>query len=203
LAKVANAWSNLDRVDPEGEILLLRTMIERLSSDAKLAAALNIPTPIPASSSISTSTTTSVTAAVKEATATAAAAPTSPSKPPNPLRQDPVTATADDDDNTTTPTGTASRALSPSKHQHRRQQSELSGPKLVLAQNNPHLRSHCRRRQSAIVNTGMGTGMGGKEHVDERKMPGFVESGMEYQGVLADVLWGRWVEGLRGRWPLA
>ncbi|KAK3059563.1 hypothetical protein LTS18_010537 [Coniosporium uncinatum] len=183
-------------------------MIERLGGDAKLAAALNLSAPVPASASaslaVSTSTstpttTTSVTAAVKEAAAMAVP-PVSPSKPlPNPLRQNPVTAAGDDD--TTTPTGTASRALSPTKHgehQHRRQQSELSGPKLVLAQNNPHLKSH-RRRQSAMVSTGTGE----KEQVDERKMPGYVEKGMEHQGVLADVLWGRWVEGLRVRWPLA
>lgn len=37
----------------------------------------------------------------------------------------------------------------------------------------------------------------------EEKMPGKVEPGMEHTSMLADVLYGRWTEGLRQRWPLA
>ena len=37
----------------------------------------------------------------------------------------------------------------------------------------------------------------------EEKMPGKVEPGMEHVGMLADVLYGRWTDGLRSRWPLA
>jgi serine/threonine-protein kinase 24/25/MST4 len=65
--------------------------------------------------------------------------------------------------------------------------------KLVLAQNNPHLRSH-RRRQSTQV----------PEDVWREKMPnlpGQVTAGMEHTKQLADVLYGRWSGGLANRWP--
>lgn len=38
------------------------------------------------------------------------------------------------------------------------------------------------------------------EVADEKRLPGFVEEGLEHQGLLADVLYGRWLEGLKGRW---
>jgi serine/threonine-protein kinase 24/25/MST4 len=42
-----------------------------------------------------------------------------------------------------------------------------------------------------------------KEKLEE-KMPGAkVELGMEHTSMLADVLYGRWTEGLKVRWPLA
>ncbi|EFE32286.1 uncharacterized protein ARB_00808 [Trichophyton benhamiae CBS 112371] len=66
-------------------------------------------------------------------------------------------------------------------------------PKLVLAQNNPHLKSH-RRRQSAQVqseqNWNSGTTMAGQHPI-----------GMEHTKQLADVLYTRWTDGLRNRWP--
>lgn len=67
-------------------------------------------------------------------------------------------------------------------------------PKLVLAQNNPHLKSH-RRRQSEQL------------HVEQKgspqlaSMPGQHVPGMEHTKQLADVLYQRWSEGLRNRWP--
>lgn len=125
------------------------------------------------------------------------------------------------------------------------------GEKLVLAQNNPHLKSH-RRRQSALVEAvgsgrgygqdqGHGQGQSGQQRLaggektlltssprsvvvtigkegrevkeargeeeEERAMralmPGGPEEnvkGMEHVGQLADVLFERWCEGLRGRW---
>lgn len=38
LAKLAEAWSVLDEVDPEGELLLLKSLFDRLQADPKLAA---------------------------------------------------------------------------------------------------------------------------------------------------------------------
>lgn len=38
LAKLAEAWSALDEVDPEGELLLLKSLFERIQGDPKLAA---------------------------------------------------------------------------------------------------------------------------------------------------------------------
>ena len=37
----------------------------------------------------------------------------------------------------------------------------------------------------------------------DEKMPGKVEPGMEHGRMLSDVLYGRWTEGLKVRWPLA
>ena len=74
------------------------------------------------------------------------------------------------------------------------------GGKLILAQSNPHLKSH-RRRQSAFA---VGERLYGNDSlpaVDERKLPGHVEKGMEQQGLLADILYGQWMSGLRSRWP--
>jgi serine/threonine-protein kinase 24/25/MST4 len=66
-------------------------------------------------------------------------------------------------------------------------------PKFVLAQNNPHLKSH-RRRQSSMI----------PEEAWKEKMPnlpGQVLPGMEHTKQLADVLYGRWSDGLKNRWP--
>lgn len=68
-----------------------------------------------------------------------------------------------------------------------------SRPKLVLAQNNPHLKSH-RRRQSE------------QTHADDHwqgaglNLPGQQVLGMEHTKQLADVLYDRWTAGLRSRW---
>lgn len=68
-------------------------------------------------------------------------------------------------------------------------------PKLVLAQNNPHLKSH-RRRQSSIMPT--------CEPMPEKlpNLPGQAVPGMEHTKQLADVLYGKWVGGLKNRWPI-
>ncbi|KAH7310297.1 kinase-like domain-containing protein [Rhexocercosporidium sp. MPI-PUGE-AT-0058] len=67
---------------------------------------------------------------------------------------------------------------------------QKSPTKLVLAQNNPHLKSH-RRRQTSM------------QPDPERlnNLPGQVVPGMEHTKQLADVLYGRWADGLRNRWP--
>jgi serine/threonine-protein kinase 24/25/MST4 len=79
--------------------------------------------------------------------------------------------------------------------------SPTKGPKLVLAQNNPHLKSH-RRRQSAYVIGDKPFGNDALPILDEKKLPGHVEKGMEQQGLLADILYGQWMQGLRNRWPV-
>lgn len=67
-------------------------------------------------------------------------------------------------------------------------------PKLVLAQNNPHLKSH-RRRQSSLMPTG-------DVWTDAQiNLPGQVTPGMGHTKQLADVLYGKWAEGLKNRWP--
>ncbi|KAI1079381.1 Pkinase-domain-containing protein [Whalleya microplaca] len=84
-----------------------------------------------------------------------------------------------------------------------------SPAKLVLASSNPHLKSHRRRQESVAVN-GAGSPEkvpGGRDRDPEKaalqaKYPGRVpQPGMEHCKQLSDVLYGRWVDGLRLRWP--
>lgn len=120
LSKVQQAFAALDALDPEGEYLLFRSMLERMQAEPKIATMLQQVT---------------------------ASSPSSPQK-----------------------------------------------PKLVLAQNNPHLKSH-RRRQSSQVSF--------VSAVAEK--PGFpspiAEPGMEHTKQLQDALYNRWAEGLKSRWP--
>lgn len=65
--------------------------------------------------------------------------------------------------------------------------------KLVMAQNNPHLKSHRRRHSQILSDSGI------KEKLTN--LPGQVVPGMEHTKQLADVLYSRWADGLRNRWP--
>lgn len=127
LSRLADAWTALDAIDPEGEYQLMKLLIEKAQNDPKLSLQL------------------------------------SPSK------------------------GT-SRDGTPQASP----QKSGSGAKLVLAQNNPHLKSH-RRRQSSMF----------PEEPKEKlaNLPGQAIPGMEHTKQLADVLYGRWAGGLRNRWP--
>ncbi|CAK7205943.1 hypothetical protein SEUCBS139899_008723 [Sporothrix eucalyptigena] len=86
--------------------------------------------------------------------------------------------------------------------------SSSAQTKLVLSQANPHLKSH-RRRNGSIVQDAPSA-----ERVSERdlremektllqsKFPGReAQPGMEHSKQLSDVLYRRWAEGLRMRWP--
>lgn len=199
ISRVHQAWAHLDQMDPEGEFLLLKSMVDRLQGDPKLASALGIavspapPTPKQhntKSSEFSLAGTTvhgNGTTRIRANTATTAATFAKPS-PTTDFASSPVQPQSPFQSPIGTPTSTSSG-------------SPVKGPKLVLAQNNPHLKSH-RRRQSAFVG---GEKMFGGEAgaLDEKKLPGHVEPGMEQQGLLADILYGQWMQGLKSRWPLA
>ncbi|RDW92841.1 STE20 family serine/threonine-protein kinase [Aspergillus mulundensis] len=117
ISRLAEAWSDLEMVDPEGLYHILRATNEKLLSDPKLSSLV-------------------------------------PQGPP------------------------------PESPQR---------PRLVLAQNNPHLKSH-KRRQSAVV----------AEPIPQPQLassPTQSVPGMEHIKQLSDVLYGRWSEGLRNRWP--
>jgi serine/threonine-protein kinase 24/25/MST4 len=77
-----------------------------------------------------------------------------------------------------------------------------SPAKLILASNNPHLKSH-RRRQSTMGTPEPADRERDKEKMAfEAKMPGReAQPGMEHTKQLSDVLYGRWLDGLRLRWP--
>ncbi|RWA13270.1 hypothetical protein EKO27_g1803 [Xylaria grammica] len=84
-----------------------------------------------------------------------------------------------------------------------------SPTKLVLAANNPHLKSHRRRQSAALLNTGAGSpDKATKQDRDaekaalQAKFPGREpQPGMEHCKQLSDVLYSRWIDGLRLRWP--
>lgn len=75
-----------------------------------------------------------------------------------------------------------------------------SPTKLVLSSNNPHLKSHRRRQTESPLPS-----MSEKDYEKaalEAKYPGReAVSGMEHCKQLSDVLYGRWADGLRIRWP--
>ncbi|KAL8667824.1 MAG: hypothetical protein Q9202_000289 [Teloschistes flavicans] len=73
-------------------------------------------------------------------------------------------------------------------------------PKLILAQSNPHLKSH-RRRQSSLAPSSSSNETSYLETNMALKLPGQMIPGMEHTKQLADVLYGKWAEGLMVRWP--
>ncbi|KAI9807177.1 MAG: hypothetical protein M1825_005895 [Sarcosagium campestre] len=121
IARVADAWSVLDSVDPEGEFQLLKALISKVQSDSRLAELL--PT----------------------------TAPNTPQK-----------------------------------------------AKLLLAQNNPHLKSH-RRRQSMQVHDDDAAPR--SRQTSSKPINLLPES--EHTRQLTDVLYTRWVNGIRNRWAVA
>ncbi|KAK6065722.1 hypothetical protein SCUP515_11068 [Seiridium cupressi] len=83
-------------------------------------------------------------------------------------------------------------------------QVQQSPTKLVLASNNPHLKSH-RRRQGSLATETSGSpekGVDREKLGASAKYPGReAQPGMEHCRQLSDVLYSRWVDGLRLRWP--
>ncbi|PTU21168.1 hypothetical protein P175DRAFT_0501814 [Aspergillus ochraceoroseus IBT 24754] len=118
ISRLAEAWSDLEMVDPEGLYHILKATNEKLQSDSKLSSLV-------------------------------------PQAPP------------------------------PESPQR---------PRLMLAQNNPHLKSHRRRQSAATVEPNM-------QPTQLANLPGQQVPGMEHIKQLSDVLYQRWSEGLRNRWP--
>ncbi|KAF2465197.1 Pkinase-domain-containing protein [Lindgomyces ingoldianus] len=194
MARVAHAWSQLDQVDPQGEYLLLKAMIDRLQGDSRLASALGISacpisTPIKHNTKVSD---TSLSGSTVHGTSTTR------------IRSNTTNHSTPSMDSSfeINPTLPPTSVLAPLSTPNGNSSSPQKGPRLLLAQNNPHLKSH-RRRQSAMIGGDNVFGVDVFAGLDEKKLPGHVERGMESHGLLADVLYGRWMEGLRSRWPLA
>ncbi|KAF7125459.1 hypothetical protein CNMCM5793_001698 [Aspergillus hiratsukae] len=121
ISRLAEAWSDLEMVDPEGLYHILKSMNEKLQSDSKLASLV-------------------------------------PQAPQGPQPESP------------------------------------QRPRLILAQNNPHLKSHRRRQSSAMPDPNW-------QPVQLSNLPGQQVPGMEHTKQLSDVLYQRWSDGLRNRWP--
>jgi serine/threonine-protein kinase 24/25/MST4 len=183
LARVAETWSKLDELDPEGELLLLRGIMDRIQADPKLSsvllpqrvanaqlASLRANSPSKKSSSSSSTTSTMMTMG-SEVVGGTGSRDVTPQASPTRSRLHP-----------------ADLPSSPSK-------TEQGSPgKLVLNPQNPHLRKMRSNQQLKAEQE--------KAAIDE-KMGGKAEPGLEHVGVLSDVLYGRWTEGLRVRWPIS
>ncbi|SMQ53393.1 unnamed protein product [Zymoseptoria tritici ST99CH_1A5] len=179
LGKVAEAWSNLDELDPEGELLLLKSIMDRIQADPKLASAL-LPQRVAnaqlASLRASSTKKRSTIVTANELSSRDLTPSTSPSKQ-------------------STLVGSL---RSPSK---RDVQTPTSPSKLVMNPLNPHLK---KMRSSQQLQADREKAAEEERLRMEDKMPGAkVEPGMEHTSMLADVLYGRWTEGLKARWPLA
>ncbi|EMR71564.1 putative mst3-like protein [Eutypa lata UCREL1] len=116
----------------------------------------------------------------------------------------PIKATPDSD----MPLGTVIIKSTPTKQQ----QQPQSPAKFVLAASNPHLKSHRRRQGSIAIDGNNGSPIRTpfrEKDVEkttglEMKYPGReARPGMEHCKQLSDVLYGRWVDNLRLRWPNA
>jgi serine/threonine-protein kinase 24/25/MST4 len=79
--------------------------------------------------------------------------------------------------------------------------ASVSPAKLILSSNNPHWKSH-RRRQTTESSIPIMNEKDYEQTALEAKYPGREPvSGMEHCKQLSDVLYGRWADGLRIRWP--
>ena len=187
VAKLAEAWSDLEAVDPEGLYAIMTAVFARAKGDEKLKELLpKVETQVPSVPVKSPSN-------------------SQPSTASNSLRG----------------------GNSPEK-------AKINAAKLVMAQNNPHLKSH-RRRQSAVIPSSSRNssqvwspsssssrspskenaqarspskekraGRGNEElsvEEDEMLREMKLQGSLDHTRQLADVLFERWCEGMRGRWP--
>ncbi|USW51552.1 Putative protein kinase [Septoria linicola] len=179
LSNVAEAWSRLDELDPEGELLLMKSILDRIQADPKLASAL-MPQRV--------------------AQAQLASLRLSPSKKSMQVTE------AELSGRDMTPQSSPSKALHPmdamSSSQRSPTKRESTSPsKLILNPQNPHLKK--MRSSQQLQADREKAAMEEKARLEE-KMPGAkAEPGMEHVSMLSDVLYGRWTDGLKSRWPLA
>lgn len=193
LAKLADAFATLDAVDPEGELLFLKTLLEKVGNDKKLVKELGLGGKVGTggASSFEEKSTLSLNRNRSRSPSKSLAGGLQHTPILEPMQEDAIV----------TPTSPSPKKALPLP-------GEGSPLKLVLAQNNPHLRSHRRR-----VASGLGLALGGdisvlgREGEKEREkeklvgLPGREVPGMEHLKDLAEVLYSRWSDGLRGRWP--
>lgn len=189
ISRLAEAFSDLEAADPEGLYHVMRSITEKMQADSQLRRF------VPTSSASSPSHSRQVSSATileEIETGTVQRSPTKSSR---------IQAASNDH----------SRCNSPAR--------------LVLAQNNPHLKSH-RRRQSAQVAQSAtssrdssrvwGSPSKDRSHVssttqwkdkEEAELDQLIQKsaggsgGPEHTKIMAEVMFERWCEGLRVRWP--
>ena len=202
LARISDAFAFLDAVDPEGAYHLLRSFVSTVSHDAKLSNAF-LPQP-PSSSSKSQT-------------------PTEPA--PTQQQQQPQQGTVLIRSRAgAPPPSTATSAAAPPPTPPL---SAASPSQLILAQDNPYLLSHHRRRGSMLPQQPSADGSRSPERSPDRererdrdrererererekekmaaleaRFPGRqAVPGMEHCKALSDLLYARWTDGLRARW---
>ena len=160
LARLGDSWGKVDDNDPEGELVLLKAIIDRVAQDPKLARLLPRGEVIRTYSS--------------EKSGNEQAQPRSRAGTP-----------IQGEGRDVTPVGSPVGALHAvgSPRRRRSSQAGLIGPA-----------PRSRRRDSLM-------GQDISEKVGRQPgMPGQNIPGMEHTRQLADVLYGRWAEGLRERW---
>ena len=183
LSRVGQAWSALDALDPEGEYLFFRGILERLQSDPKLS---NLIRPLQM------------------------ALATTPSSTPSTPQRSPSKIGPKGSPEKLIRSGAPQR--SPSKRTsnvmgapgQKPSTPQRSPSKLVMAHSNPHLQDHARRRQSGQVS--LVSAAADRPQIPGRRSMANGADGaandpaVEHTRQLADALYGRWGDGIRNRW---
>lgn len=198
LSRAAEAWSRLDELDPEGELLLMKAMLERISNDPKLAAALlprSQQQQSPSKKASLASSTTSTLVNADNSDMMLLSPPSNNAKYSLARRHSeaPITSSSPSKHSSRpfTPTTASSPTKQPNFSNHSREPSSPS--KLVMNPQNPHLAKmrHSQQQQQAV------------SPEREKGLPGGMQDpGMEHVGYVSEALYGRWAEGLRGRWGM-
>ena len=231
VARLAEAFSDLEQVDPEGIYHIMLGALGRMETDGKLHQLLPAAKRKQESHSHSrpqSQSQSTPASAVSQPTSQASTLLGSQIQQGNHSRRQ--SQIIQEPSSSSQPSSTTSTP---------RKEKANNAAKLVLAQNNPHLKSH-RRRQSALVetrsrqgsgadfwnssspvdsprNSGRGRdgrgveergGGGGGERgmsKEDREllelMPGRNQDELEHTKQLAECMFERWCEGLRVRWP--
>lgn len=233
VSKLAEAWSDLELVDPEGLYHIIKGMLERMSQNRELAGLIPTKTRLE-STRTSQASTLNEQPSVQPRTPTHSRSPSkSPRKGPTLITPSAAhsllnTPTKDVRLNLNLSRAPSAIPESPSKHSDaglkRSNTSASTSPskatasdaalglsrapsaaKLVMANNNPHLKSH-KRRQSAISSRAGSRDVSivaeeasrSTKDALESLMPG--NSALEHIQRLEENMFGRWCGGLRERW---
>ncbi|KAJ9644397.1 hypothetical protein H2204_001749 [Knufia peltigerae] len=189
IARLAEAFSDLESLDPDGMYHIMRSVIDRMAKDDGLKTLL--PQAEPQSQQLQRQESGSRRQKDSE-NVSKQVLQTSPRKGSDAIQAN------------------ESRQVTPSTPRGQAQ-------KLVLAQNNPHLKSHRRRQSAQVAAKSRETSQGlelppsplknatrlerEREDENEQEMMSGLVGGLEHTRQLADVLFERWCEGLRVRWP--
>lgn len=172
LARVADALAALDATDPEGELLLLKAVLERVQADPKLSAQL-----LPARVAAEQLASLRAAGGLHNARA---GRPVTP--PPSPQK--------------------AGHARSQSAITQQSPTAADGASKLVLAPQNPHLQSlkrqreQQRERERLQLEEKMPGSRGGYGRGHDADGGG----GLQHVAALSEALYSGWCEGLRARW---